>query len=189
MRLHARLRGVAAPVSTGWPELLPDGVKGAKQRNAGLAARHQRAVAEDRLKRGGGVIVACGLAAGQRARITTQEWQLTADGLGKITCGHGYLKKNVICRNLTGYLTVRQGAHKIFRNKLKNEYRAGRTQAAAIEKQIDENLRRVYEQDTTQQIPDRSCNCWTNCASRSEPHDRSKSAPRRSQRRPCQPAG
>ena len=26
---------------------------------------------------------------------------------------------------------------------------------AAIEKQIDENLRRVYEQDTTQQIPDR----------------------------------
>ncbi|MFC3527537.1 NepR family anti-sigma factor [Paracoccus mangrovi] len=26
---------------------------------------------------------------------------------------------------------------------------------AAIEKQIDENLRRVYEQETTQQIPDR----------------------------------
>lgn len=26
---------------------------------------------------------------------------------------------------------------------------------AAIEKQIDENLRRVYEQDTTQQIPDK----------------------------------
>ncbi|MEF9601407.1 NepR family anti-sigma factor [Paracoccus sp. PXZ] len=26
---------------------------------------------------------------------------------------------------------------------------------AAIEKQIDENLRRVYEQDATQQIPDR----------------------------------
>lgn len=25
----------------------------------------------------------------------------------------------------------------------------------AIEKQIDENLRRVYEQETTQQIPDR----------------------------------
>ena len=25
---------------------------------------------------------------------------------------------------------------------------------AAIEKQIDENLRRVYEQETTQQIPD-----------------------------------
>lgn len=25
----------------------------------------------------------------------------------------------------------------------------------AIEKQIDENLRRVYEQDTTQQIPDK----------------------------------
>ncbi|RDW12059.1 NepR family anti-sigma factor [Paracoccus thiocyanatus] len=26
---------------------------------------------------------------------------------------------------------------------------------AAIQKQIDENLRRVYEQDATQQIPDR----------------------------------
>ena len=26
---------------------------------------------------------------------------------------------------------------------------------AAIEKQIDENLRRVYEQETSQQIPDR----------------------------------
>ncbi len=26
---------------------------------------------------------------------------------------------------------------------------------AAIEKQIDENLRRVYEQDTTEQIPDK----------------------------------
>lgn len=26
---------------------------------------------------------------------------------------------------------------------------------AAIEKQIDENLRQVYEQDTTQQIPDK----------------------------------
>lgn len=26
---------------------------------------------------------------------------------------------------------------------------------AAVEKQIDENLRRVYEQDTTEQIPDR----------------------------------
>ena len=26
---------------------------------------------------------------------------------------------------------------------------------AAIEKQIDENLRRVYEQETTQQIPER----------------------------------
>lgn len=26
---------------------------------------------------------------------------------------------------------------------------------AAVEKQIDENLRRVYEQDVTEQIPDR----------------------------------
>lgn len=26
---------------------------------------------------------------------------------------------------------------------------------AAVEKQIDENLRRVYEQDATEQIPDR----------------------------------
>lgn len=26
---------------------------------------------------------------------------------------------------------------------------------AAIEKQIDENLKRVYEQDTTEKIPDR----------------------------------
>lgn len=26
---------------------------------------------------------------------------------------------------------------------------------AAIEKQIDENLRRVYEQDATQEVPDR----------------------------------
>ena len=26
---------------------------------------------------------------------------------------------------------------------------------AALEKQIDENLRRVYEQETSQQIPDR----------------------------------
>lgn len=26
---------------------------------------------------------------------------------------------------------------------------------AALEKQIDENLRRVYEQDTAQQVPDR----------------------------------
>ena len=26
---------------------------------------------------------------------------------------------------------------------------------AAVEKQIDENLKRVYEQDTTDQIPDR----------------------------------
>ncbi|UXU75743.1 MULTISPECIES: NepR family anti-sigma factor [unclassified Paracoccus (in: a-proteobacteria)] len=26
---------------------------------------------------------------------------------------------------------------------------------AAIEKQIDENLRRVYEQDVTQKVPDR----------------------------------
>lgn len=26
---------------------------------------------------------------------------------------------------------------------------------AAVEKQIDENLRRVYEQDATEQVPDR----------------------------------
>ena len=26
---------------------------------------------------------------------------------------------------------------------------------AALEKQIDENLRRVYEQETTQEVPDR----------------------------------
>lgn len=26
---------------------------------------------------------------------------------------------------------------------------------AAVEKQIDENLRRVYEQDVTEQVPDR----------------------------------
>lgn len=26
---------------------------------------------------------------------------------------------------------------------------------AALEKQIDENLRRVYEQDTSEQVPDR----------------------------------
>ncbi|QRZ13070.1 transcriptional regulator [Paracoccus methylovorus] len=35
-------------------------------------------------------------------------------------------------------------------NTRREEYRR-----AALEKQIDENLRRVYEQDATQQIPDR----------------------------------
>lgn len=29
------------------------------------------------------------------------------------------------------------------------------TKRAAIEKQIDENLRRVYEQDSAQEVPDR----------------------------------
>ncbi|MBV0891146.1 transcriptional regulator [Paracoccus sp. Z118] len=29
------------------------------------------------------------------------------------------------------------------------------TKRAALEKQIDENLRRVYEQDTAQEVPDR----------------------------------
>ena len=57
--------------------------------------------------------------------------------------------------NLIGYLAVTQGAHKIFGNNLKMNTRREERRRTAIEKQIDENLRRVYEQDATQQIPDR----------------------------------
>ncbi len=56
---------------------------------------------------------------------------------------------------MTGYVAVRQGAHKIFGNNLIMNTGQEDRKRAAIEKQIDENLRRVYEQDTPQQIPDK----------------------------------
>lgn len=59
------------------------------------------------------------------------------------------------CGNLIGYLTVRQGAHKNFGNNENMKTRHDENRRAAIEQQIDENLKRVYEQDATQKIPDK----------------------------------
>lgn len=56
-------------------------------------------------------------------------------------------------RNLTGWIIVAARAHK-FRDFRMNSKREERKRAA-IEKQIDENLRRVYEQDTREDVPDR----------------------------------
>lgn len=57
--------------------------------------------------------------------------------------------------NLDQPLHVGIEAHKLIGfNKSMNEKREKRRRAE-IQKQIDENLRRVYEQDSTEEVPDR----------------------------------
>lgn len=57
-------------------------------------------------------------------------------------------------QELITLLTVIIGAHKIFGIVEMNVKRDERKKAA-LEKQIDENLRRVYEEDVQKDIPDR----------------------------------
>jgi hypothetical protein len=77
------------------------------------------------------------------------DWARSADDISLI------LRISHIARNLSQPLQVGQRAHKISgTNKVMTSKRDDRRKAA-VEKQIDENLRRVYEQDVTEQIPDR----------------------------------
>lgn len=57
-------------------------------------------------------------------------------------------------QELISLLTVRFSAHKILGANNMNIKRDERKRAA-LEKQIDENLKRVYEEDVQKDIPDR----------------------------------
>lgn len=52
-------------------------------------------------------------------------------------------------------LSVACCAHKFVRTDTNMTPKRDDRRRAAVEKQIDENLKRVYEQDATDQIPDR----------------------------------
>ena len=68
---------------------LPDHVERLEQRDAQVVfAVQDAAIGQDRLQRGGCIIVAGALAAGQGARIATQKRKLAPDGLGQIGNSH-----------------------------------------------------------------------------------------------------
>lgn len=58
-------------------------------------------------------------------------------------------------RNLIAYLVVAYGVYKFLGINHNMSSKREERRKAAIEKQIDENLRRTYEQDSAQDIPDR----------------------------------